>query len=1481
MTTENKEPSLESRLRAVWKRLQRKHLSAGFLALCRWIIPLFLLGMALDWLVDLPSSARIIVLAGLVGFSFYQAWKHGWQSLRGFNATRTALETEKQEGGLESLLVTAVQCAKNAPEGGSESLWKETRRKAERTAKNLEPRKIVDFRKLRTPGLIALALAGVVFVFGLVNGPMLSAGISRIFTPWISVSYPTKTIIELQTGDLVLKEGESASIGILVSGVVPDQVTLLLQTGEGDPREIKLEIQEGACEYSITSASRDFSYQVLAGDAKSAWHDVQVITAPRISDVQVKLDFPAYLERDGETVEALTLTVPQETKVHWELTLDRAIRNATLIRDGEEPLILEVTGNGRKLVLDEEVDASRGYSFSWTEKEHGFDFTSPRYYLQVASDQLPQVELTTPDSNLNALLGRELKLGVRARDDHGIGPATITYRVNLRPEKTVPLNMPIENGGGEQFLDWDYREVISDLKVGDSVSFVVEVTDKYPGGSHKARSETRRMTFLSREEYLAQIEKKKDRLLSRVRTTYRQERAAHELVRKLDPKEKSYLQSCQLEAIRQEMLRQQLKDIAAEVQALLDDLKANKVMDAAEAGTLTQVKAGLEAIAERQIARAASLLRDQTGREENLDPTSAILVVNQAARKLADLVLQRGIDFAREVFARESHMLAQEQASIRLLVIQSAGENETLAKRQEQLAEWTRHLTASLLGGMRYDKRPIAVLGLTRRIKELGASGAETKMGQAAELIRNGKTSEAALLQTEIIQPLLKSEFSMRTGAEYAAIMKFRSQLESLLQRQKELRATCEELTSADFAQTNPDLTKTQAEIQELLVTALLPPIPTPRARLLDQTFPEPPPVMKLRTEGENAMANALTRLKSGAQKEAVARQLEVEQKLSGFSELLDRSSLELSLRAQGLNALVSTATERVTLIEDFEERQIVLLEQTEEAALDEVKPVAQAEAQKFLAEEVAAFHTELRGETQGKEDALPLINRLELVMAEMNNAVTPLVASQTEDALEPQEAAADLLAEARELAAAQIDRLALLQSLYSFQRSVGVASGWMSDIVAEQNDLVEATRNAKPEDSAKLVPVMSNLRQCYTDIAPVLDLVAGRLDAGTPLLFAGTDLEDAILAIEDEDFEDATDAQEVAGESLAKVKILVDAVQRQTGYVAEIVEYLHTIQADAALIAFHQTQIREQLAGLDAKVPEALISAQEALQARAIDYGNKLKKVTGMTSFIEPEELAKAKKDPGAPLEQASFLEPGIEMKGAQESLRAGQLSEAIARMELAETSLKSSAEQLFLIITMLHGLPSIEMTSASPEELGLLLEVLALASDQRDLSRQTEAAADVKTLVVQQRELSAASAKVLRGNPPHPMLISAYTELAFTMAAMPSGNRAETRKRQEAANDALRHFIIEQALILETGLAPSSSSDDPILTEAETDDLSESVANFVSDIVAGEAPKDKKTEWQVLGNRDRAALNQNFARELPLEYRGTLKNYYERVAE
>ena len=71
-----------------------------------------------------------------------------------------------------------------------------------------------------------------------------------------------------------------------------------------------------------------------------------------------------------------------------------------------------------------------------------------------------------------------------------------------------------------------------------------------------------------------------ERLLTRVRTLYRQERAAHEFVLGLDPAAESFLPTCQLEAIRQEMLREQLTATSAEVRTLLEDITANKISDA-------------------------------------------------------------------------------------------------------------------------------------------------------------------------------------------------------------------------------------------------------------------------------------------------------------------------------------------------------------------------------------------------------------------------------------------------------------------------------------------------------------------------------------------------------------------------------------------------------------------------------------------------------------------------------------------------------------------------------------------------------------------------------------------------------------------------------------------------------------------------------------------------------------------------------------
>ncbi|MFM7179909.1 MAG: hypothetical protein ACKO2G_00295 [Verrucomicrobiales bacterium] len=1474
--SENSNQAITECLLAVWRRGQRKHFFSGLLAFTRWFVPMFLLTILIDRFAYLPVWARALAALAILAVCLRQGWRNGWNLLQGFNDVRTARQVEDAEGGMDSLLTTAVHFQNHGVSPGtSKALWEHTLTHAGSVATKIEPAKVVTMRDLTRPFRAALASLAVLLVAAIIFGSFIGAGFGRIFAPWLAIAYPTKTKIHLDAGEMVVQEGAPAKIEIRLDGSVPASATLDLQTGTGRPREMELAVKDGLCIYEIASASRDFSFRIKAGDARSDWRQVKVIPAPRLAGVKVDLDYPDYIDRATDQVEALTLTVPEETKVRWQLTLDTPISAATLHRDGSDDQTLQIGPDGRTLTLAETASASLGYSFSWTEAAHGFVFTSPRYFLQVSSDQAPRVELTSPANNLNAMLGRPLQLAVRASDDHGIGSTTITYRVNRRPEKSITLEKPLQQGDGEQTLDWDYRKELPDLQIGDTVSFLVEVADKYPGetGPHRVRTDSRRITFLSREDYLAEINKQMERLLTRVRALYRQERAAHELVMGLDPRAETFVPTCQLEAIRQEMVREQLMATATEVHALLDDLAANKVSDAVESESLAAMRDAMRAIATDHVARAADLLRAQVGAERR-DPEPAIAAVNQAARELAGLVMQRGIEASREVFARESRMLATELARLRLLLLTSSPDQATtLAKRHEEVAAWTDELLDRLNASMRYDQRPLSVLGLSRKIHALRVSALSDSIRKIAGTTGNGDYQAAATAQYPLIRPLLEAEFTMRTGSEFARLQDLREQISLLIAGQQELQK--QGIESSDFDKKSPELAKRQAALRDALVLAPLPGIAAPRPRLMDLRLPPPPPTDALRLRTETSMTEACAHLASKSKEKSTASQDAALASLRELDAILARWSIELAQNSLGVSSEVSAATDRVAVLGEFEARQIKLLEHTEDAALDEKNAAVFIEDQKTLANDVEAFHKELaEGDSASKKNLLPLLGRLQAVGGHMKPALAAMGKNRLEDALEPQEQAATALADARTLAEAQLGQYTLLQQLIGFQQAVAKAGAEMNDIVGGQNDLIAATKDADEKSLPPLLAPQRNLLNCLKEIAPSLDLVAARLDVGTPLVFAASDVEDALMAMEDGDAEDAADIQETAVDSLAKVQGLVADVSVQTGYIAEIVEFLNDAQSELSMLSFRQRQIRENTAPADA------LAAQEKLASDTETFARTLTEVAGKVDFEQLDEKTKVKLE-GVNL-SLDFNAAAVDMKEALRLLQAGEAAAEV--MMSAEKALVSNSDQLTVIISMLNGLPALTLTSAEPPELHQLFKVLDIASKHRALLRQTHGsdAKAIATLSASQQKLAQALAKANEGEVNHPMLAVAQGQLDAVIPELAASRKDEAGRAQLTADRTLRHFIIQQALILNTAMPPPSSSDSDVITEAETSDLTISEAvGFVSDFVSGEAPKDKKSEWDFLGTRNRAALNQNFARELPLEYRATLKNYYERVAK
>lgn len=253
--SENPHSSLNQCLRAVWQRSQRKHTIGGLLAFARWFVPLFFVAIIIDRFTYLPGWVRAIATLALLAAAARQAWRHGWSRLRGFDATRMAQEIELSRGGMESLLVTAVQFQQSgATPGTSAAMWEFTQRKAAAAAEMIPPQEVVTLRDLKQPLRIALGLAALVLVLAILNGPFLAAGLGRMFAPWLGIAYPTKTKIELGQGELVVKEDSAAKLETRLSGVVPKTATLDLQTGKGHPREIELEVANGLSTYELASA---------------------------------------------------------------------------------------------------------------------------------------------------------------------------------------------------------------------------------------------------------------------------------------------------------------------------------------------------------------------------------------------------------------------------------------------------------------------------------------------------------------------------------------------------------------------------------------------------------------------------------------------------------------------------------------------------------------------------------------------------------------------------------------------------------------------------------------------------------------------------------------------------------------------------------------------------------------------------------------------------------------------------------------------------------------------------------------------------------------------------------------------------------------------------------------------------------------------------------------------------------------------------
>lgn len=311
-------------------RRRRKLRATGiFCLICAWILLWMMVVAMIDRWMPLSTGVRLGLLLILMVSIIWGAVRIARLLLvRRYNPILAARQIEAMTPALQERLLTVVTQQSLLPDQrASDELTSVLTGQVTQVLSQRPPDTLINDRQIAPAVFLLLTVAvlmmGLLFVPGL-GLPRLAA---RQITPWMDLPPVSRTQIQLVTGDLDVQQGHPVAI---VADITNGPGDAMLFIGPSPDRMTPLNMSRTfADRFAITLSGieQDMVYQVRSGDAISPLHRLRILTRPMLAKLEVRLDYPDYLDRKPMVMESTTgmIRAPKGTDV-------------TLILHATEPL---------------------------------------------------------------------------------------------------------------------------------------------------------------------------------------------------------------------------------------------------------------------------------------------------------------------------------------------------------------------------------------------------------------------------------------------------------------------------------------------------------------------------------------------------------------------------------------------------------------------------------------------------------------------------------------------------------------------------------------------------------------------------------------------------------------------------------------------------------------------------------------------------------------------------------------------------------------------------------------------------------------------------------------------------------------------------------------------------------------------------------------------------------------------------------------
>ena len=342
---------------------------------------------------------------------------------------------EEQAGGLDDVLVTAVEKGRAGPSPMTEQLVAN----AIKSARSLQGDAIIspDTRKRALAGAALGSLALVV------SAGFFAPSAGRAADVVGAYLFPKRYVIEVVPGSVKVRAGRPLTVVARIPGL-DGGLTPGITVGVGEAaRSAAMTPAATSGEFTITlnNIETSFPYLISLGSARSGQFQVEVIRPVRVARVDVRYQYPAAVGLPDQTEQDTgDLYAPAGTTAHLTITTDKAIKQGQITRsDGHK---VALAGSDKVLSAALNIATDGSYRIALNDIDD-LASESAEYFIRMLNDRPPDVRILRPAGDKHVSPLEEVAIEARADDDYGVQALELVVKTAGGKETVVPLGHPV------------------------------------------------------------------------------------------------------------------------------------------------------------------------------------------------------------------------------------------------------------------------------------------------------------------------------------------------------------------------------------------------------------------------------------------------------------------------------------------------------------------------------------------------------------------------------------------------------------------------------------------------------------------------------------------------------------------------------------------------------------------------------------------------------------------------------------------------------------------------------------------------------------------------------------------------------------------------------------------------------------------------------------------------------------------------------